>query len=665
MASNGFMAAISRNPGSALTRPSLGTAISPSVSTVIRTLSVSSGTRLNSSRYSSPPARMACSSGPSVKLAATYPSVSTWAGSYWPISRAGVSSAFPSTNTTWVPRSRAMDRSSVDLRVPGGPSRTTCPPASSATVSSSRSRRRPTTCGTTGESASVMQDEPPDVLAVPHVLVALVDLVERVGIGDQLVQLEVAGLVQADLERDVTERVAGAEEAALDPLLHQRQHRAVDLDVVGDQVAEAGDDDRARLADGVERVGHYLGGDGAGGDDGLVRHDAAGQSVDEEGRLARGGTAVRGSELLGGLALERDRVDGDDIAGAGQGRALHRVDTDAADAVDDDRVARLDRGRVHGRTPAGWHAAADERDLVQRQVVIDLHARKLRDGGVLGERAQHAHAANILAVGGVEPVGAVEQPAVQDRRAEVAQVGLARGAPAAVPADREERTDDVVAGLEPGHAGADLLDHARALVAAHDREPRGQVAGADVLVGVAQAGSAEADEALADLRRVELELGDLPVLPGFAHNRCLGLHPLSRVKDVCFVVTLEPQAFLEQSKPIACLGRWVRSGQVRCRPGRRPGRRCRPARRQPARRRSPPRPAPSAARGRCAAPPAPLASRSRRSSWRRAWAMSARSSPAAGAVAGPIPRARHSAASGPGRPPARTTSRGRRGRARG
>ena len=70
IASNGFMAAISRNCGSACTSPSRGTAISPSVSTVMRTLSVSSGTRLNSSRYSSAPLRMACSSGPSAKLAA-------------------------------------------------------------------------------------------------------------------------------------------------------------------------------------------------------------------------------------------------------------------------------------------------------------------------------------------------------------------------------------------------------------------------------------------------------------------------------------------------------------------------------------------------------------------------------------------------------------------
>ena len=52
-ASNGFIAATSRNPGSATTRPSRGTCSSRSLITVMSTLSVSSGTRLSSSTYSS------------------------------------------------------------------------------------------------------------------------------------------------------------------------------------------------------------------------------------------------------------------------------------------------------------------------------------------------------------------------------------------------------------------------------------------------------------------------------------------------------------------------------------------------------------------------------------------------------------------------------------
>src|SRR5215813_6716977 len=233
IASNGFMAATRRNPASARTMPSRGTAISPSASTVIRTLSVSSGTRLNSSRYNSAPERIARNSGPSVNAAGTYPPASTCAGSYCPINRAGVSSALPSAKTTAWPAWREMSRSSVDLPVPGGPSITTCRPASSATVSTSRSRRRPTmggawpsgpdgspavmqdhaahprsgeiaqtsSCGPAAHhmrdrSAAVMQDHAADVLTVQQVLVPLVDLVEGVGAGDQLVQLQIACLVE-------------------------------------------------------------------------------------------------------------------------------------------------------------------------------------------------------------------------------------------------------------------------------------------------------------------------------------------------------------------------------------------------------------------------------------------------------------------------------------
>ena len=66
-ASNGFIAATSRKPGSACTSPSRGTVSSDSDITVIRTLSVSSGTRLISSTYSRPPSRSAETSGPSTK----------------------------------------------------------------------------------------------------------------------------------------------------------------------------------------------------------------------------------------------------------------------------------------------------------------------------------------------------------------------------------------------------------------------------------------------------------------------------------------------------------------------------------------------------------------------------------------------------------------------
>ena len=147
----------------------------------------------------------------------------------------------------------------------------------------------------------------------------------------------------------------------------------------------------------------------------------------------------------------------------------------------------------------------------------------LGDDRALGERAEHAHAAEVLAAG-VEPVGAVGQAPNQKVGAQVAQVRLAGRAPPAVAADRQERADHVIAGLQPGDALADLLDDPGALVPAHHREPRHDVAVPQMLIGMAQARRYITDEHLAGLGGVQVQFGDLKVLAGSAQDRSSGLH---------------------------------------------------------------------------------------------------------------------------------------------
>src|SRR5579863_5694163 len=138
------------------------------------------------------------------------------------MSRAGVSSALPSTSTNSVCLDSATCLSRVDLPVPGGPSIRMWAPDASAARTSSSSRWRPTTCidiASVSRRASVLvDDDAADVLAGQQVVVPLVDLVQGVGPGDDLVQLEVAGLVQPEELRDVVGRVAVAEQAALQGL---------------------------------------------------------------------------------------------------------------------------------------------------------------------------------------------------------------------------------------------------------------------------------------------------------------------------------------------------------------------------------------------------------------------------------------------------------------
>jgi hypothetical protein len=182
-----------------------------------------------------------------------------------------------------------------------------------------------------------------------------------------------------------------------------------------------------------------------------------------------------------------------------------------------------DLGGTHGASVPGGHAAADQRGLVERRAVVHLHHRRRRDHGVLGEGAEQAHLAEALAAG-VEPVGAVELRAVDEEGAEVAQVLHAAGAVRAPAAGREEAEDHGVALGDMGDPGAHADHDAGALVAADDRERHRDVAGDQVLVGVAQPARGELDQYLALLRRVELSVLDLPFLVQTPEHRGLGLH---------------------------------------------------------------------------------------------------------------------------------------------
>src|SRR6185437_13489696 len=179
---------------------------------------------------------------------------------------------------------------------------------------------------------------------------------------------------------------------------------------------------------------------------------------------------------------------------------------------------------VHRRAPAGRDAAAGQRGHLERDVLVHADAGVLRDHGPFGEGAEHAEPAEAGALVVVEPVRAVGHLAGLRLGAEVAEVLVPGRAVPAGAADRDERADHVVAFGDPGDAGAGRLHHAGALVAAHHRQPRGGVPGAQVLVRVTHARGGEPDPDLAGPRLVKFELGDLPRLAGFPDDRCLRSH---------------------------------------------------------------------------------------------------------------------------------------------
>jgi len=122
-----------------------------------------------------------------------------------------------------------------------------------------------------------------------------------------------------------------------------------------------------------------------------------------------------------------------------------------------------------------------------------------------------------------------------------------------LPHNRQERADHVVAGLQPGHPGPDLLDDARALMAADDRVTDGNVAGLQMLVRVAQAGRHPAHQHLAGLGGIKVHLGDLKVIAQLAENRCLGLHALSHLSALVILRACGPAVIVGQPQECRCV----------------------------------------------------------------------------------------------------------------
>jgi len=186
---------------------------------------------------------------------------------------------------------------------------------------------------------------------------------------------------------------------------------------------------------------------------------------------------------------------------------------DAADAHDDGHVARTIPAPLTAEPqPVGTPQPTRQASLNPMSSGIFTQLMAGNDG-VLRERRDHRHLPDILPVL-VHPEGAIELAAGQQHGPRVAQVLLAAGAPAAPPAAGDELQHDVIAGGHVGDVGPDRLHDAGAFVPAGDGQLHGRhVAGAHVIVGMAEPRGHDLDQHLGGLRLVEVDLGDLP-LPG-------------------------------------------------------------------------------------------------------------------------------------------------------
>ena len=250
--------------------------------------------------------------------------------------------------------------------------------------------------------------------------------------------------------------------------------------------------------------------------EGVVGTTTAGEILDLANRVLVGGVdGVSGAEAHGELELGLANVDGDDLAGVGQGRAHDDAEAHAAAADDGHGAAGLDLGAVDGRADAGGHGAADHCGLVHGYGVGERHHAGLGNDGVLGEAGHLAHVVDVLAVG-VEAGGAVEHVGAGGP-VEIAEVAVAFEAGTAASAGGHEGQDDLVALAGQRDAGSGLDDGAGALVSEDDGDGDGGVAVHEVAVAAADAGGTDLHQDFAGLRLIEINLTDIERLTNFPH----------------------------------------------------------------------------------------------------------------------------------------------------
>src|SRR5262249_13954561 len=141
---------------------------------------------------------------------------------------------------------------------------------------------------------------------------------------------------------------------------------------------------------------------------------------------------------------------------AGETRALHDIESDAAETEHDDRAAALDLRGEQRRTQASRRAAADVADRIERRVVAHLRDRVHRQHGVLGERAESPQLRDGFAA---EREAALARSQARERFD--AQIRLRRIAVRALSALWNEEGNHVIAHFELRDAGSAFDDDAR------------------------------------------------------------------------------------------------------------------------------------------------------------------------------------------------------------
>uniref|UniRef100_A0A0N5A603 LigA n=1 Tax=Parastrongyloides trichosuri TaxID=131310 RepID=A0A0N5A603_PARTI len=371
--------------------------------------------------------------------------------------------------------------------------------------------------------AGPQDDDRTNALAFMHQIEGRVDLIKRHGVGDQLIDIDLAIHVPVNDFRHIGAAARTAECCAFPDTAGDQLERTG-----GDFLASFGHADDDALAPaavtGFQRLTHDHG--VAGAVEGVV--GAAVGKLDQMGHHVRHVLRideVGHAEATAPLFLVAVDVDADDHVGPDHLQPLNDVQADAAQAEDHGVGARLDLGGIDHSADAGGNAAADVADLVERRVFTHFGQRDFRQHGEVREgRAAHIMEKRLALVGKAR--GAVGHQALALRGPDRgAQVGLAALAELALAAFRRVQRDDVVADGQRGHARPHLDHHARALMAQDRGEETLAVQPVQRIgVGVADPRRLDLDQHLARARTLQIDLDDLKRTFGFERDGGAGFH---------------------------------------------------------------------------------------------------------------------------------------------
>src|SRR5882757_2457089 len=362
-----------------------------------------------------------------------------------------------------------------------------------------------------------------------HEFERVVDLFQRHGVGDEVVNVDLAVHVPVHDLRNSGAPAYAAEcrtlpNAARDELKRSSVNflaGAGDADDHGNAPAAMAAFERLThdvdVADALEAVIRA-----AVGEIDEVRHEIAADllGIDE----------MRHAEFLGERFAFRIDVDADDLVGADEFRALNDIEADAAQAEYHDVGAGFHLGGIDDGADAGGHAAADIAHLVERGIFTNLGHRNFRKHGEIRKsRTTHVVMDHLLADG--ESAGSVGHDALSLRGANRrAEIGLLREAGLALAALRGIERNDMVAFLDRCHAGSDIDDDAGSLVPENRGEQSlGIGAGAGKFIGMADTGRFDFHQYLSGARPLQIYHRDLERLAGGVGNCSFGFHKFPSV----------------------------------------------------------------------------------------------------------------------------------------